>query len=543
MAEAVGLALAVLPLLISAAEHYRESVDCLQTLSSKIGDDHILEFYEEVAFELYLLRSCIKKLIKDLPGFSEDYKRDLLRSVQPECWRDEALTYALRQKLGELDYPIFEMTLGRLLVSLNALVSSNQQLLPSSEIIDESTFCVKLSMFRRHVVAGNTLSTLRSRVQFTASQHKRSKYLSKVTKYNERLQRLLEGTSDVDVAELDLRTKPPSPKIRAMAHTVHDALSRSWICSCESPHEENLFEAKLCLNNDVSFKDSFEFSFDILFATGGEKDRLCMEHHSWQESIIHSVPRRKASSKALNNQVQSICELVEVARGHDICLQMLLDDQKLWQIRPQSKRLNPGRNITLAAILRGSTELRLKEKRILAVTLAKAVLQLSEGPWLRTRCNPAQISFFETTQNVINYERPYLSAQFKETTNNGDSVFDSQSIHAIPSLLSLGKLLLEIDRGRPIEPSPLDLTDGKYPNANTELTATMRFFKEASEDFYIDYKRAIKACLEPTYLRIDQSEGLEDEEVRQLVYKHVVLPLETELYSGFKIKISGLDLN
>jgi hypothetical protein len=218
---------------------------------------------------------------------------------------------------------------------------------------------------------------------------------------------------------------------------------------------------------------------------------------------------------------------------------MLLDDQKLWQIRPQSKRLSPVRNVSLEAILHGSG-LRLRDKRILAVTLAKTVLHLSEGPWLRKRWTPAEVSFFETTQGAINFERPYLSTQFKEkTTDDADAIFDAQSIHAIPSLLALGKLLLEIDRGRPIETSPLDLTDGKFPNANTELTATMRFFKEASEDFYIGYTTAIKACLEPTFLRLDQTGGLEDDEVRQLVYDNVVVPLEIELYSGFKVRVLG----
>jgi hypothetical protein len=147
-------------------------------------------------------------------------------------------------------------------------------------------------MFRKDVIAGNTLSTLRTRVQFTTSQHKRSKYLGKITKYNERLQRLLEGTSQTEVAEFDLRTKfSPSPRLRAMAHTLHDALSRSWTCSCKAPHEEELFEAKLCLNRDPSFKNSFEFSFDILFATRPEKDASCMELSSWHESIIHTAPK------------------------------------------------------------------------------------------------------------------------------------------------------------------------------------------------------------------------------------------------------------
>jgi hypothetical protein len=138
MAEAIGLTLAVLPLLISAADYYREGLDSLQTLRPKIGDDRILEFYEEVAFEIFLLRSCIKKLVKDLPGFSLEYKRELLRSVQPESWGDEALSDALQAKLGEINYPIFEMTLRRLLVSLNALVSSKHQLLSSSEVVSST---------------------------------------------------------------------------------------------------------------------------------------------------------------------------------------------------------------------------------------------------------------------------------------------------------------------------------------------------------------------------------------------------------------------
>jgi hypothetical protein len=107
----------------------------LQMLRPKIGDDRILEFYKEVAFEIFLLCSCIKKLVKDLPGFSLEYKRELLRSVQPESWSDEALSDALQAKLGKINYPIFEITLLRLLELLNTLISSNQQFLSSSEVV------------------------------------------------------------------------------------------------------------------------------------------------------------------------------------------------------------------------------------------------------------------------------------------------------------------------------------------------------------------------------------------------------------------------
>lgn len=135
MAEAAGLVLAVLPLIISAADYYRDGLDSLQTLGSKTGDDRILEFYEEIAFEIFLLRNCIRKLVKDLPGFSLEYKKELLRSVRPESWSDETLSDSLQAKIGENNYPLFEETLNGALVSLNALVSSKQQLLSPSEVV------------------------------------------------------------------------------------------------------------------------------------------------------------------------------------------------------------------------------------------------------------------------------------------------------------------------------------------------------------------------------------------------------------------------
>lgn len=135
MAEAAGLALAVLPVLISVADYYRQSLESLQTLRAKVGDDRILEFYEEVAFEVFLLRNCIRKLVKDLPGFSLEYKRDLLRSLRPESWSDEKLSDALRAKLGETNYAMFELILWRLLASINTLISGNQQFLSSVEVV------------------------------------------------------------------------------------------------------------------------------------------------------------------------------------------------------------------------------------------------------------------------------------------------------------------------------------------------------------------------------------------------------------------------
>lgn len=141
------------------------------------------------------------------------------------------------------------------------------------------------------MIAGKTLSTLRGRVQFTTSHHKRAKYLAKVMKYNERLQKLLEGASQADIAEFDHRIKFPSSKIREMAHTLHDALSQSLACSCKIIHEKELFEAKLCLAHDPSLENSFEFSFDMLFSTRPQIEASLEKFDYWQESVIYTEPK------------------------------------------------------------------------------------------------------------------------------------------------------------------------------------------------------------------------------------------------------------
>jgi hypothetical protein len=85
------------------------------------------------------LRNSIKKLVKDLPGFSPEYKRQLVKAVDPRSWSDEALSDALRVKLGDSNYRLFEGTLRRVLESLDALISDSQLFLSSSEMVSLQT--------------------------------------------------------------------------------------------------------------------------------------------------------------------------------------------------------------------------------------------------------------------------------------------------------------------------------------------------------------------------------------------------------------------
>ena len=51
--EAASLALALLPLFVSAAEHYCEGVDTLKRLRSKDTNNRISEFFSDIRCEMY----------------------------------------------------------------------------------------------------------------------------------------------------------------------------------------------------------------------------------------------------------------------------------------------------------------------------------------------------------------------------------------------------------------------------------------------------------------------------------------------------------
>lgn len=62
-----------------------------QMLDPKIGDDRILEI-PGLPLTYTCSRMASEKVDKDLPGFSEEHRKTLLKSVQPERWSDESLS-------------------------------------------------------------------------------------------------------------------------------------------------------------------------------------------------------------------------------------------------------------------------------------------------------------------------------------------------------------------------------------------------------------------------------------------------------------------
>ena len=257
------------------------------------------------------------------------------------------------------------------------------------------------------------------------------------------------------------------------------------------------------------------------------------------------MDKPKDVSVSQRRRIQDICTLLEQGRYNGCCLRMVVDDEKLWHIKSQSKQLSfieslP--SVSLKHLLHTSAKLPLREKRILAVILANSLLQLCESPWLGKEWNTEDISFFYRSTDQIDLKRPYLSTCFQDLQDNDDPNAMLR-IHPNQSILSLGILLLEIQLGKSIESqrSSDDLIDGQTVNVNTDLTTALRLLENSVDDIYEDYRMAIQACLDCNFATADQALDLNNAEFREAVYKNIVAPLEQELYHGFKLSVKDLE--
>ena len=135
MITGIELALAVLPLLISATEHHKKALRQVKViLSTKRKIEQQLVFYNELYEELALLANTLKAVIGDLSPRSETQNVSLTQDEHDQ----------IENTLGTRTAESFSELLGRLLSSLNDLVSEKTLGLNKSDMF--SVICPHLDL-------------------------------------------------------------------------------------------------------------------------------------------------------------------------------------------------------------------------------------------------------------------------------------------------------------------------------------------------------------------------------------------------------------
>ncbi|KAJ6438388.1 Cleft lip and palate transmembrane protein 1 [Purpureocillium lavendulum] len=298
--------------------------------------------------------------------------------------------------------------------------------------------------------------------------------------------------------------------------SLDNALRKNWICVCQNCSG---LSVRLSLPPQNKADTSFEMFFGVrsVLATTLQEARITVKD-------AHDNRMRK--------------------------------DGIFQRLRPQPKSFGGdqmSRTVSLSALFQRQQELRggpsvlpLKGKRILAVTLASALLPFLETPWLQPDFNHSRIQFFAPMQDgeLPDIVKPFLAMEhipmISASKSHAGASPDSSKhmIHPNTSVLALGILLCELHYCTPIE---LMQKDSNGPrNVNTDYYTSLDMLKTLEVDAGVDYYLATKACLQWEYYPPGQHADFESLSVQRRFYQNVVKRLEAEIFKSWGLRMESL---
>lgn len=251
-----------------------------------------------------------------------------------------------------------------------------------------------------------------------------------------------------------------------------------------------------------------------------------------------------------------ICQSITESLGQRNCLHLTLKDGIFQRLRPQPKTFGDdqmSQTVSLSALFKRQQELRgsssalpLKGKRILAVTLATALLPFLETPWLQPSFNHSKIQFFQPlqTEELPDITKPFLAMEHIPiiSAGKGHTGVNSESskhmVHPNATVLALGILLCELHYCTPVELMSKDWDGAR--NVNTDYYTSLDVLKSLEADAGVDYYLATKACLQWEYYPPGQQADFESVSVQRLFYQNVVKRLEAEIFKSWRLRLEDL---
>ncbi|KAL2049168.1 hypothetical protein ABVK25_010597 [Lepraria finkii] len=579
--EAVGLVLAVAPLLMSGLEHSQKGAHSIKVFFRK--PEELKKFCHALGDQTTLLRLSIKELFGDIDGL-------LLEQVQALqddddnlsiLWTDKTLIAKVEDNLGSSSaYRSYVGNIERVKAALETLVRKDRSFHLLSP--EKTTRDGLQSLLDGHRTNAWSPGEILERIRFSSRDGRRQKLLNEIKECNDYLGQFMARNQELKHTTKTWRKRLADPmhQIRECASVLHSILSRAWRCSCQTPHNAKLRLEKRDPDSALSEKIDFRILFSRS-AHGSSHSSLWQ----WQETVIRIPPKSpQVRPKGRVNfalpspqlgpqmpnlgtlaEVNDICEAISTAQAHMHCLGFILDEhQKLrgtyqalraWDNSSPTSREVVSLEVLLTRKLQSAVpstkddahRLTKKERLILAVNLASSLLQLHTTPWLNERWTKKDIVFLKRDTSAaiktqsrpprpFNATEPFVSHAFLSCfgpvqAQNPQSSILPAPIHGNLNLLALGIILLELYFGESIESrrQPEDLLNGCV-NSSTHLNVARRWLLEChQQEMSNGYWMATNHCIHCFFDPMPKSTDLHDEDFRESVYQKIVLPLEMEL--------------
>ncbi|KAL9063223.1 MAG: hypothetical protein Q9161_009578 [Pseudevernia consocians] len=342
---------------------------------------------------------------------------------------------------------------------------------------------------------------------------------------------------------------------RRHSMSLHQGLRTQWTCVCQKcaglsvrlslPRREKSSQSETC----------FEVSFGIrsLLAITQQEGKITVKDKHDEKTT--SSPRLASNKLAESTH---ICQSITESLDHRNCLHLLYEDRSFKRLRPQPKTFDdaekPGM-LSLADIFQrqqelhgGSFVLPYKGKRILAVTLATALLPFLETPWVQPSFNHSNIHFIQPIQHgeLPDITKPFLTVEqapiiSARKTSTGENQSESQKhmVHPNASVLALGILLCELQYCRPVGSWQTDAETVR--NINADYYTALDILEDLEVNVGIDYYLAAKACLKWEYFPTGELTNFESTSVQRLFYQNVIKRLESEVFKTWQLRPEDLN--
>ncbi|KAI9652568.1 MAG: hypothetical protein M1831_006671 [Alyxoria varia] len=593
MAEAAGIVLASLSLVVSCAEHYRSLVGTfcryrrypqeVEDLRSKIG-------IQRTKFNIRA-----RDLLANIVSLSE--ARDLLNDPSHPSWNDEALAKSFDSFLGD---------------SRNAIYDCMRLVSSALKVLEEKSngfheVLLSHSKDRKMKWRKQPLNVLK-KIEFSFSKSRLSEGLQEIRTLMQDFLELRPQSEGLEQSGVDFvlngtpdRKAPAFSTVQNSAHNLYTALEAA--CKKHAQHQARLslrpivdekksnVQFTLAFGRPVMTLDSIDSSLDWLniesVFCGSTKraapsdidegsHRILRLNELREERRSHDVEEQCASKKVTIDlpsglksttsisrtyssaaggtlvnlcSNSSLCNRLQNAKSYtwatasDQCcigyLQQKLDAKYLVYMHGNLGTVSSGNQpaTTLLQMLENSEWGAQKSIRT-AKELALALLNFYSTPWFRGSWSSSDVFFHQQESakhrcRTVDEDTPYVDVPITslDSTRSTGPLCPAPALVANQYLYNLGIVMLEIAFRSPLQSmrKRIDL-DSCHDHRHQDYFTAERISRTASSMLGQKYSQIARKCLRCDFGRGDD---LAKADLQHTVYKDVVCELE-EMQEGFK---------
>ncbi|KAH0370307.1 hypothetical protein KCU65_g2602, partial [Aureobasidium melanogenum] len=555
--EVAGLVLGIIPLFISAIEHYEDGLRTVRVLKLVVYRQELAHYRTKLMTEYGLYSNALEELLVDV--VTQQELRDMIDQGYGPLWKEAALEHKLRKRLGRT-YNTYFLVMKQM-QEVMARIASLLDIQRQGNITGAQLESLLLAHPPKHASPQNashsTVYEFKKRLKFGFRSGQIQPLLEELGRYNNALYQFSESSRRLEgLRSTAPRTTFTTPihHIRECAERLHRCLVGAWACSAHADHVIDLqLDSRICqpgLSEEaadervlfsIAFLDSKLLNYwhclEIYVLTG---EPLPSQRQMGRVGFVTSTPTPSFDHSTLPT-VRCLCTSVSTPQSQahrTLCLdhnQRLLSGYSIASSNTHGQENRSGSTTNLEDVLslyaasRRSRPFSSKQAYILGLTIASSFLQLRATPWLCGSWRAKNVLFIdESAADSIDFDKPYIRQTYPschQQQNPLQATAGADDSDDNCSFLNLGIMLLEIFFREPIDLRRTPADSG--PNQSfSDLQTVRRWVQQDKEEMPIGFYKAVSFCIG---CFASTNVDLQDNGFRQTVVDQVIVPLKDEL--------------